>query len=164
MNDVTGWNPDVFIESWFREDIGDGDHTTLSTIPEDATGSARLLAKEAGIIAGVRLAERIFTWFDNRLTCNILTGDGNRIQPGDVVLTVSGPARSILQTERLVLNVLQRMSGIATRTRRAPPPLSSGSSTRAFRCRSWWDTYPTRAACGSRTRCGFSTFLSEPPG
>ncbi len=108
---------DSAIDRWLREDIGDGDHTTYSTIPFDITGSARLLVKEAGILAGVMVAERIFHRFDEQLHLDLLMEDGVPIDTGDVVLRVSGKVHSILQCERLVLNVMQRMSGIATNTR-----------------------------------------------
>ncbi len=111
------WNPDLFIDQWFMEDIGEGDHTTLSTIPESAMGSAILLVKEDGVIAGVEMARRILERFDNTLKCKVFIEDGEDIRIGDIVLTVGGRVQSILQTERLVLNVLQRMSGIATQTK-----------------------------------------------
>jgi len=107
---------DSAIDRWFAEDIWDGDHTTLSTIPEDAKGMAALLVKEKGIIAGVEVAERIFHRFDRHLDLDIFMGDGAVIIAGDVVFRVSGRLHSILQCERLVLNVMQRMSGIATNT------------------------------------------------
>lgn len=112
------FQPEELIEQWFREDIGEGDHTTLSTIPEDATGSASLLVKEEGIIAGVGIAELVFNKFDPQLQVVTLIRDGAAISVGDIVLTVEGKVRSILQSERLVLNVMQRMSGIATETSR----------------------------------------------
>ena len=107
---------DSAIDRWLREDIGDGDHTTYSTIPFDITGSAKLMVKEAGILAGVMVAERIFHRFDEELHLDLLMEDGVPIDMGDVVLRVSGKVHSILQCERLVLNVMQRMSGIATNT------------------------------------------------
>lgn len=106
-----------FIQNSFAEDVGTGDHTTLSCIPEVATGKAHLLVKESGLIAGVELAELIFKSFDSRLAFQLLVKDGQRVNPGDIVFTVEGPARSILTSERLVLNCMQRMSGIATLTR-----------------------------------------------
>lgn len=112
-----GSNLDEFIRLALEEDVGDGDHTSLATIPPDATGRARLLVKEAGILAGVQVAVRIFAQVDPDLSIEILRSDGAAIQPGDVVLTVAGRAQSILKAERLVLNVMQRMSGIATYTR-----------------------------------------------
>ncbi len=114
MNSTLGL--DAAIDRWLREDIGDGDHTTIGTIPFDITGSAKILVKEAGILAGLQLAERIFHRFDKNLHLELLKEDGAPIQIGDVVLRVSGNIHSILQCERLVLNVMQRMSGIATNT------------------------------------------------
>ncbi len=98
------------------EDVGDGDHSALAAIPEDATSKAQLLVKDDGILAGVELAERIFHQFDPSLRVEIRLKDGDAIRKGDVAFIVSGSARSILTTERLVLNSMQRMSGIATRT------------------------------------------------
>jgi nicotinate-nucleotide pyrophosphorylase len=102
----------------FAEDIGDGDHTTLSTIPESARGKVQLLIKEQGVLAGVEIAEKIFHTFDPDLKIEFFIEDGVEVNPGDVAFTVEGKTRSLLQTERLVLNVMQRMSGIATTTRR----------------------------------------------
>lgn len=110
------FQPEELIDLWFREDIGEGDHTTLSTIPSDATGSASLLVKEGGIVAGVEMAELIFRKSDPGLKVTVYTPDGTAIRPGDIVLKAEGNIRSILQSERLVLNVMQRMSGIATET------------------------------------------------
>jgi len=108
---------DSAIDQWFLEDIGNGDHTTFSTIPESASGSAKLLVKEDGILAGVRVARRIFHRFDPEVRFELLMDDAKSISRGDVVFRVSGKVHSLLQCERLVLNVLQRMSGIATSTR-----------------------------------------------
>lgn len=108
---------DSAIDRWFAEDIGTGDHTTLGTIPGEATGSAVMLAKEEGIVAGIRVAERVFHRMDRDLKLEISMEDGQPIVPGDIILRVTGKVRSILQCERLVLNVMQRMSGIATATR-----------------------------------------------
>lgn len=107
---------DPAIDRWLAEDIWDGDHTTLGTIPRDAEGMAALLVKEKGIIAGVEVAERIFRRFDKDIILEIFMGDGASIIVGDIVFRVSGRLHSILQCERLVLNVMQRMSGIATST------------------------------------------------
>jgi nicotinate-nucleotide pyrophosphorylase (carboxylating) len=107
---------DSAIDRWFREDIGDGDHTTFSTIPFDATGSAILLVKEAGILAGMKIAQRIFLRFDNEIQFEPELKDGSDILPGDEAFRVTGKVHSILQCERLILNVMQRMSGIATNT------------------------------------------------
>ncbi|MCK8491897.1 carboxylating nicotinate-nucleotide diphosphorylase [Spirosoma sp. RP8] len=106
-----------FIQLALAEDVGDGDHTSLSTIPADAQNRARLLVKEAGILAGVEVAQAVFAEVDPTLQVEVLIQDGASIKPGDVVLTVSGNARKILTAERLVLNCMQRMSGIATHTR-----------------------------------------------
>ncbi|MFH0756686.1 MAG: carboxylating nicotinate-nucleotide diphosphorylase [Bacteroidota bacterium] len=108
---------DHSIDLWFSEDIRDGDHSTLSTIPSDATGSAILLVKQDGIVAGVEVAGRIFRRFDRELVMVAGIGDGDPVSAGDVVFRVTGKVHSILQCERLVLNVMQRMSGIATSTR-----------------------------------------------
>jgi len=108
---------DKLIEIWLNEDIGDGDHTTLSTIPAHNTGKARLLVKQNGIIAGLRVIDRIYNKFDRKLQQQIFIQDGSPIKSGDIVFEINGSVRSILQTERLVLNILQRMSGIATLTR-----------------------------------------------
>jgi nicotinate-nucleotide pyrophosphorylase (carboxylating) len=106
-----------FISSAFREDVGDGDHSALASIPENARSTAQLLVKDNGVLAGVEIAEKIFHHFDPSLRLNIILNDGTRIKKGDVAFTVSGSSRSILTTERLVLNIMQRMSGIATMTR-----------------------------------------------
>ncbi|HSI78497.1 MAG TPA: carboxylating nicotinate-nucleotide diphosphorylase [Lunatimonas sp.] len=105
-----------FIRSALKEDVGEGDHTTLAAIPPNATGKAQLLIKEDGVIAGLALAKKIFQHFDPSLNVTLLLKDGQQVKNGDVGLTVSGKAASILTTERLVLNCLQRMSGIATYT------------------------------------------------
>lgn len=105
------------IELAFAEDIGDGDHTTLCSIPAEAVGQSKLLIKEAGILAGVEVARTIFHKFDDSLEVEVFIPDGTPVKPGDVAFVVSGKIQSLLQTERLVLNVMQRMSGIATITR-----------------------------------------------
>ena len=104
------------IDLAFAEDIGDGDHTTLCCIPEDAVGAQKLLVKEEGILAGVEVAKRIFRRFDLGLQMEQLLSDGAHVKPGDIAFIVRGSVRSLLQTERLMLNVMQRMSGIATVT------------------------------------------------
>ncbi|NVK63629.1 MAG: carboxylating nicotinate-nucleotide diphosphorylase [Flavobacteriales bacterium] len=109
---------DEIIANALREDIGDGDHSTLSSVPENGKGVARLLVKDEGIIAGVELAERIFKTFDPNLEIEVFIKDGQHVKPGDVAFIVKGASRSILTTERLVLNFMQRMSGIATQTNR----------------------------------------------
>lgn len=107
---------DQFIKNAIAEDQGDGDHTSLSTIPADAQGKARLLIKEDGIIAGVELAIQIFHQIDPALQLEVFIQDGSAVKYGDVALTVSGSVHAILLAERLVLNCMQRMSGIATKT------------------------------------------------
>jgi len=99
-----------------EEDIGTGDHTSLACLSPDAIGKAKLLVKEAGILAGVKIATRIFKRIDPGLKINLLLSDGDHINPEDIAFTVSGPSVSILKSERLVLNFMQRMSGIATLT------------------------------------------------
>ena len=115
----------------FVEDIGDGDHTTLCCIPPDAEGKSQLIIKEAGVLAGVEMAERIFHHFDPELKIEVLIPDGADVQEGDIAFTVEGKIQSILQTERLVLNVMQRMSGIATTTRRYAKQLK-GAKTKVL--------------------------------
>ncbi|MEY3424973.1 MAG: carboxylating nicotinate-nucleotide diphosphorylase [Bacteroidota bacterium] len=104
------------IDNALREDIGEGDHSTLSCVPESAIGKAQLLIKEDGILAGIELAEIIFKRFDPSLHIEIFLKDGTVVKSGDIAFIVSGSSRSILTTERLVLNCMQRMSGIATQT------------------------------------------------
>lgn len=122
---------DRLIDLAFAEDIGDGDHTTLSCIPEDAMGRSRLLIKEPGVLAGVEIAKEIFYRFDPTMQVEVLLGDGSEVKPGDVAMVVTGKVRSLLQTERLMLNVMQRMSGIATMTRRYVKQLE-GTRTRVL--------------------------------
>lgn len=100
----------------FAEDVGDGDHTTLSTIPADEMGKQHLLVKEEGILAGVDMARKVFEKFDPSLKMTVFINDGAHVKPGDVAFVVEGPVRSLLQTERTMLNIMQRMSGIATVT------------------------------------------------
>ena len=109
---------DRLIDLAFAEDIGDGDHTTLCCIPEDAMGKSHLLIKEDGILAGVEVAKRVFARFDTTMQVEVLINDGTRVKKGDIAMIVTGKVRSLLQTERLMLNIMQRMSGIATMTNR----------------------------------------------
>ena len=109
---------DELIDLAFAEDIGDGDHTTLCCIPDTAMGKSRLLIKEPGILAGVEIARKIFHRFDPDLKMTVYIEDGTAVKPGDVAFVVEGRVQSLLQTERLMLNVMQRMSGIATMTHR----------------------------------------------
>nr|MBC7611657.1 carboxylating nicotinate-nucleotide diphosphorylase [Pseudopedobacter sp.] len=113
-----------FIKSALKEDLGDGDHTSLSTIPSNASGKAKLLVKEQGIIAGIQIALEIFKVVDENLKVEVLIKDGALVHVGDIVFYVSGNSRSILIAERLVLNTMQRMSGIATTTRKIVDLLS----------------------------------------
>ncbi|WP_345990953.1 carboxylating nicotinate-nucleotide diphosphorylase [Chryseobacterium sp. Chry.R1] len=115
-NYVTDKALKTFIKSALEEDIQDGDHSTLSTIPKDLKQSAQLLVKQNCILAGVELAEIIFTTFDKNLKVETFIKDGEAAKVGDVAFIVTGPAQSILSTERLILNCMQRMSGIATLT------------------------------------------------
>lgn len=109
-------NIDKLIEIAINEDIGDGDHTSLACIPESALGKAQLLVKEDGVIAGIELAKSIFSRFDSDLKFEQLLNDGDLIKKGDIAFYVEGKSQSILMAERLVLNFMQRMSGIATNT------------------------------------------------
>ena len=120
---------DEIIDIALREDIGDGDHSSLSCVPLNATGHAKLLIKDDGILAGVELAKRIFNRYDPSLVVTILLNDGVEVKRGDIALEVSGSSRSILATERLVLNFMQRMSGIATQTNKIVK-LLEGCSTK----------------------------------
>ncbi|WP_439132228.1 carboxylating nicotinate-nucleotide diphosphorylase [Polaribacter sp.] len=108
---------DIIIKNAIREDIGDGDHTSLSCIPPDAKGQAKLLVKDKGIIAGVDFAKQVFNYVDADLQVETFISDGEAVQFGDVVFHVSGKSQSILMAERLVLNAMQRMSAIATKTK-----------------------------------------------
>ena len=105
-----------FVQLAIKEDIKDGDHSALDCIPKDAIGQAQLLVKENGIIAGVEMAKKIFTEFDSSFIFTSLINDGQKVSIGDVAFTISGSSRSLLSAERLVLNVMQRMSAIATLT------------------------------------------------
>jgi len=122
---------DRLIELAFAEDIGDGDHTTLCCIPEDAMGKSHLLIKEEGILAGVEVAKRVFADFDKEMKVEVLMQDGTHVKPGDIAMVVEGRVRSLLQTERLMLNIMQRMSGIATMTHRYVERLK-GTKTRVL--------------------------------
>ncbi|MFQ3240136.1 MAG: nicotinate-nucleotide pyrophosphorylase (carboxylating) [Olleya marilimosa] len=108
---------DLIITNAIREDVGDGDHSSLSCIPASAQGKAKLLVKDKGIIAGVQFAKQVFKYVDPNLVVETLIEDGSRVKYGDVVFYVTGASQSILKAERLVLNAMQRMSAIATKTR-----------------------------------------------
>ena len=122
---------DRLIDLSFAEDIGDGDHTTLCCIPEDAMGKSHLLIKEDGILAGVEIAKEVFHRFDPTMQVEVLMQDGTRVKKGDIAMIVSGKIRSLLQTERLMLNIMQRMSGIATMTNKYVEHLK-GTNTRVL--------------------------------
>lgn len=110
---------DEFIKAALAEDIGTGDITTLSTIPADAVSSARFIAKEPGVIAGIDVAKRVYSLLDQNIQFESLVHDGTKVSAGDVVAAVSGNSRAILMAERISLNLLQHLSGIATQTRKA---------------------------------------------
>ncbi len=107
---------DQFIENAIREDIGDGDHSSLSCIPANAKGKAQLIIKENGIVAGIDIARCIFIHLDKAIVFHQLIADGTRVKKGDIAFTVEGKTQTLLLAERLVLNIMQRMSGIATKT------------------------------------------------
>ena len=119
---------DDFIKNALKEDIRDGDHSSLSCIAENDKGSARLEVREDGVLAGIRVAKRIFEIYDSSLQLDVLKEDGEKVSKGDIAFTLKGSARSILSTERLVLNVMQRMSGIATKTRQMVDQISHTKS------------------------------------
>ncbi|HMC02079.1 MAG TPA: carboxylating nicotinate-nucleotide diphosphorylase [Flavobacteriaceae bacterium] len=108
---------ELIISNAIREDVGEGDHTSLACIPETAKGRAKLLVKDKGVIAGVEFAKQVFKYVDKNLNVRILIEDGTRVKFGDIIFYVDGPSQSILKAERLVLNAMQRMSAIATKTR-----------------------------------------------
>jgi len=108
---------ELIIENAIREDVGDGDHSSLACIPKDATGKAKLLVKDQGVIAGVEFAKKVFKYVDRNLVVKTFINDGRTVRPGDVVFYVEGSSQSILKAERLVLNAMQRMSAIATKTK-----------------------------------------------
>ncbi len=108
---------DLIIKNAIREDVGEGDHSSLACIPEDARGKAKLLVKDTGIIAGVDFARQVFAYVDSGLEMDVRIEDGAKVNYGDIVFYIKGSSRSILKGERLVLNAMQRMSAIATKTR-----------------------------------------------
>lgn len=122
---------DLLIDLSFSEDIGDGDHTTLCCIPDDAMGKSQLIIKEDGILAGIRIAKEVFHRFDASMQVQVLIEDGSHVKKGDVAMIVIGKVRSLLQTERLMLNIMQRMSGIATMTAKYVDRLK-GTNTRVL--------------------------------
>ena len=122
---------DRLIDLAFAEDIGDGDHTTLSCIPATAMGKSKLLIKEPGILAGIEIAKEVFRRFDPTMKVEVFINDGTAVKPGDVAMIVEGKIQSLLQTERLMLNIMQRMSGIATMTHKYAEQLK-GTNTRVL--------------------------------
>jgi nicotinate-nucleotide pyrophosphorylase (carboxylating) len=126
---MDNWNEEEFITNAFREDSGDGDHTSLACIPGNAKGKAVLLVKQNGVIAGINLAKKIFSHSDSQMVFNQLLNDGDIIKPGDKAFTVEGSVQAILKAERIVLNCMQRMSGIATHTKRLTD-IIKGTGTR----------------------------------
>ncbi len=124
-------NFEELISLWFAEDIGDGDHTTLSCIPATAIGKSQLIIKENGVIAGVEVARKIFKAFDSDLKMTVYIEDGSEVKVGDIAFMVEGKVQSLLQTERLMLNIMQRMSAVATHTREYVKALE-GTKTRVL--------------------------------
>jgi nicotinate-nucleotide pyrophosphorylase (carboxylating) len=122
---------DELIKLSFAEDIGDGDHTTLCCIPATEMGKSQLIIKEDGVLAGVEVAKRVFNHFDPSLKVTVYINDGAEVKKGDIALIVEGKTQSLLQTERLMLNIMQRMSGIATTTRKYAKALE-GTNTRVL--------------------------------
>ncbi|MDE5652855.1 MAG: carboxylating nicotinate-nucleotide diphosphorylase [Muribaculaceae bacterium] len=109
---------DELLDLAFAEDLGDGDHTTLSTIPADAMGRSRLIIKEEGVLSGVEIAEKVLHKVDPSIRMTVMIKDGAHVKPGDIAFTAEGPVRSLLIAERTMLNIMQRMSGVATMTAR----------------------------------------------
>jgi nicotinate-nucleotide pyrophosphorylase (carboxylating) len=122
---------DELIRLAFAEDIGDGDHTTLCCIPATEMGKSKLIIKEDGVLAGVEMAKKVFERFDPTLKMTVFINDGSEVKKGDVAFVVEGKVQSLLQTERLMLNIMQRMSGIATTTRKYVKALE-GTHTRVL--------------------------------
>jgi len=120
---------DLIIANAIREDVGAGDHSSLACIPYDAAGKAKLLVKEDGVISGVEFAKRVFNYVDPSLKIDVLIEDGSWVQPGDICFYVSGNSQSILKSERLILNAMQRMSAISTKTKKFVDVLQ-GTSTK----------------------------------
>ncbi len=131
FTDYYGLSIKDFIENALREDVGNGDHTSLSTIPESSLGVANVKVKESGIIAGLVLADQILNQVDPTLKVKVLVAEGSQVKPGDIVMNVEGKTRSLLTAERLVLNCMQRMSGIATLTRKYVDELK-GTNTKVL--------------------------------
>lgn len=109
---------DELLDLAFAEDIGDGDHTTLSTIPAEAKGKSKLLIKESGVVSGIEIAEKVLKKLDPSVRMEVFIKDGSEVNPGDIVFVAKGPVRSLLMAERTLLNIMQRMSGVATMTKK----------------------------------------------
>jgi len=120
---------DLIIANALREDVGDGDHSSLASIPYDASGKAKLLVKQDGVISGVEFAKRVFNYVDPYLKIKVLIKDGSWVKSGDICFYVSGNSQSILKSERLILNAMQRMSAISTKTKKFVEVLK-GTSTK----------------------------------
>ena len=152
---------DKLIDLAFAEDIGDGDHTTLCCIPEDAMGKSHLLIKEDGVLAGVELAKKVFARFDPTMKVEVLLQDGTHVKKGDIAMIVEGKTRSLLQTERLMLNIMQRMSGIATITNEMAKELQ-GTKTKLLDTRKTtpnnriFEKYSVRVGGGNNHRYNLS--------
>ena len=138
----------LMLDTAILEDIGDGDHSSMACIPKSSIGSVHLLVKDNGIIAGINIAQLVFNKIDPGIKINVIIKDGARVKRGDIVFTASGGVQSILKSERLVLNIMQRMSGIATRTAKYVSKLE-GYHTRILSTRK---TAPDRTSFDMRTR------------
>ena len=134
---------DRLLDLAFAEDIGDSDHTTLSTIPADAMGRSRLIVKEEGVLAGVKEAEKVLHRVDPSIKMTVMIADGARVKPGDVAFVAEGPVRSLLIAERTMLNIMQRMSGVATMTAKYQDELSG------FGTQKCWTPGKLRPECAS---------------
>ena len=153
-----------FIEIAIKEDIGDGDHTSLATIPSNLQGKVQLLVKQDGIIAGAEVAEQVFKKLDKQIKFNLFIYDGQNVKKGDVVFTAEGDVLSLLQAERIVLNIMQRMSGIATQTRQYVDKLQ-GLKTRILDTRKttpgmrFLDKYSVKIGGGENHRMGLHDMI-----
>ena len=143
-------NLDDLIKMALREDVGDGDHSTLACIPPSALNSAKMVAKQDGLLCGIEVGQRVFQLVDNSLEVNVLVPDGTPVHRGDILMTVHGHAGSILTAERTALNFMQRLSGIATETHRTVP-MPSGPTTRHTPTRKTTPT--TRAHAPTTAHC-----------
>ena len=151
---------DKLIDLAFSEDIGDGDHTTLCCIPADAMGESKLLIKQEGIFAGIEIAKQVFQRFDPSLDVEAYVADGAHVKPGDIVMSVKGREQSLLQCERLMLNILQRMSGIATMTHKYQQALiDAGTKTRVLDTRKAVEIVAGRCETESSGGITFDTMI-----